>query len=684
MPQYALIREFGKPSNDKEGPSYCSRLNEDGLTTVPAEGHDTMYRCFQHICHTAGSNRLLAYREELDIIEEEKWITKTVNGESQKQRKTWQYYQFSDYRWHTGHETTQIVDAMGSAVASLGLTAQSNVLLYAPTACEWMLFMHSCFRQALPICTAYDSLGEEGLSHALNECEVECTLTKANLLEMLLKIHSRTPKLRHIVYFGRVTDKVQQVLDRFAEEAPHVQLHSWDAMLARGQQTPSDPTPPSPEDTACIMYTSGSTGTPKGVIMTHGNLVAAMAGGIKVLARFFEPGDVFLAYLPLAHVLEMIAEHVVLYIGVKMGFGSPRTLTNQSVRKCQGDLCALRPTLMVGVPQVWDTIRKGVLSTVAKSGAVVQSIFNMAFEAKWFLMKYSLPTGLLDQLVFRKVQEQTGGRLRYVLSGGAGISADSQKFLSVTLCPVIQGYGMTENGGIVTLMDPGCFGLKTVGPPLPSTEVKLVAVEDTEYTGANGKGEIWVRGPALTKGYYKQEELTKESYTEDGWFKSGDIGEWQPDGQLAIIDRKKNLVKLAHGEYIALEKLESVYKTALLVTNICVCADENRTRPVALVVPDAQGVIHLAKSQGLLDQIPDGHDHDMGQLTELREVKQAVMESCRDAAKSHKLASIEYLEDIYLVPDEWTPQNGMLTPAQKLNRRAVHRAYSEQLRNLSG
>ncbi|KAJ1960952.1 long-chain fatty acid-CoA ligase [Dispira parvispora] len=671
-------------ANDKEGPVYRNVLSKDGLVTCPHKDIQTGYDLFQDIARQYPDQELMGHRRVLGIVEEEKWVTKKVGGEQVREKKTWKYFKLSGFEWYTGRDLSTMVREIGSGLKQLGVTAKANVNLFAPTSCEWQFFSQGCFYLGASISTAYDTLGEEGLLHALNQCEVAYMFTKVDLVKTIASIADRTEYLTTVVYFGDVDSKGEEELKKLRDAKEGIRVISLDEVRALGRDHPADPQPPQPEDMACIMYTSGSTGPPKGVMLTHANIIASMGAAKKVVGKFYQPGDSILAYLPLAHILEMLVELTLMSLGTKVGYGTPRTLTNQSVRECLGDLCEMQPTLLVGVPQVWDTIRKGVLATLDKAGPVARTVFDAAYRAKWWLMQRGWPTAFLDKLVFHKVQSQTGGKLRYALSGGAGISRDSQEFLSVTLCPIIQGYGMTETSGIIALMDPTCFALRRVGPPLPSVEVKLKDVEGTEYRGAQGQGEVWVRGPSITKGYYKQDDLTKQVLTEDGWFQTGDIGEWQADGQLAIIDRLKNLVKLSHGEYVALEKLESVYKSSLLVGNLCVYADSSMTRPVALVVPNQNALASFAEAEGLTDKASsENHEHDWEHLTQLPEIRQAVLKSCLEAASQNNLASAERLSDVYVVAEEWTPQNNMLTAAQKLNRSYVVKHYKKQLDDMN-
>lgn len=201
-------------------------------------------------------------------------------------------------------------------------------------------------------------------------------------------------------------------------------------------------------------------------------------------------------------------------------------------------------------------------------------------------------------------------------------------------------------------MMPEQYGFGHVGAPGPACEVKLVDFPEGNYYSTNEKpqGEVWIRGPVVTKGYWKREDITKETITEDGWLQTGDIAEWNPNGTLNVIDRKKNLVKLSNGEYIALEKLESVYKGSIFVNNICIYADSLLPRPVALVVPNEKEVYALAKKNGALE-------NDWELLCEDPVVKKTIHAEMNKQAKIASLKPAEMLFDIYLCSEEWTTQN---------------------------
>jgi long-chain acyl-CoA synthetase len=226
-------------------------------------------------------------------------------------------------------------------------------------------------------------------------------------------------------------------------------------------------------------------------------------------------------------------------------------------------------------------------------------------------------------------------------------------------------------------MAPEQFKLGEVGSPVPCVEVKLVDVPDANYFSTNtpnAQGEIWIRGPSITSGYFKRDDITKETITEDGWLKTGDIGEWTERGTLVIIDRLKNLVKLSNGEYIALEKLESVYKSCSLVENICVYADPFCTRPVALLVPIEKMLKVLAADNGV--------EGDWDAICENKTVRKLVLNLLQEQAKKSGLKGTEVVSDVWICKDMWTSEQGLLTAAQKLKRKDINTAFSKELKEM--
>ena len=428
---------------------------------------------------------------------------------------------------------------------------------------------HGAVTQSIPITTAYDSLGVDGLKHSLIQTKAKAIYCDPQLLSTVATALKDAQDIKYVIYNSDGEAK-QEEIERL--KSTHTILN-FEELRKLGEDNPIDTVPPKPDDLCCIMYTSGSTGPPKGVPIKHSAVLAAIAGVDTIVGQYIGPGDKLLTYLPQAHILEFVFEIACLYWGGTMGYGSPRTLSDSSVRKCKGDIREFKPTILVGVPAIWETVKKGIIGKVEAGNAVVKNMFWSALAAKSFLMSSGLPgTGVLDAVVFKKIKEATGGQIRVCLNGGGPIAKDTQRFISMAIAPMIGGYGLTETACMGALCDPQHWTDSALGDIPSSVEIKLVDFADAGYFAASNppQGEIWIRGAPVFTGYFDNDEETKEALTEDGWMRSGDIGEFDKNGHLRIIDRKKNLVKMQHGEYIALEKVcSSISGQFLKLTKEC-------------------------------------------------------------------------------------------------------------------
>ncbi|KAJ3030890.1 UNVERIFIED_CONTAM: long-chain fatty acid-CoA ligase [Siphonaria sp. JEL0065] len=657
------------------------------LTTTPAEGIATIYDIMKRGFTTMPDREMFGQRRVVNIIEEEKEVIKKVPGGGEvKEMKKWKYFELSSFEWLTFADAQKLSHAYASGYHALGLRTHDKLTVYSETCRDWMLTAMAAAQQSITVTTAYATLGEEGLTYSLQECEITTIFTNADLLPMIIKVFPNAKHLKNVVYNGIPDEKVLEKLKKEFHHFCHLKVLSLDELKTLGEAHLVDPVPPKAEDLALIMYTSGSTGPPKGVMLTHANVVATVSGARNYsLKQLKEDGsEWYIAFLPLAHILEYAVEMTWLFMGIRIGYGSVKTLTDASVRNCKGDIRELRPTVMAGVPAVFEGIRKAVTGRIAGASSVSQAVFNGAFQLKWLFMSYGMDylAAPLDAIVFNKIKDQVGGRLKFALSGGAPMPKSTQQFLSVTATKTISGYGMTECSAVLAIQDvSNVTALGTTGSPVTSVEVKLVDVENTNYKSTNlpkPQGEIWVRGASVMKGYYKQEQLTRETITEDGWLMTGDIAEMNEDGSLQIIDRKKNLVKLSNGEYIALEKLESNYKVSKFVQNICVHADSEQSYAVALIQPIEKEIRGAAVQ---LNLYPDTNvEHlELKELTDRKEIRELVLKSLKDVAKSIGLKPSEVVGQVFLSHEEWTPQNGMLTAAMKLQRKDIVKKYKTEI-----
>lgn len=684
---------------------------KDGLKSTPEPDVKTVYDVLRRSSQKYGNAKAVGKRRLIQMHEETKKVKKIVDGQEQEVDKKWTYYELSPYEYISFVEYEQMALKVGCGFRALGMKAADRVHIFAATHPYWLATAHGASSQSMPIVTAYDTLGEEGLKHSLLQTNAKAIFLDPHLIVKLIRPLQEAKDIQHVVYNDDDSptskaepEKTEADVKKLKDAHPHLTVTSFTDFLKLGEDNMVEPVPPKPEDLCCIMYTSGSTGTPKGVLLTHKNVVAAIAGVDLIVGPYLGPGDGLLTYLPLAHILEFMFESACLYWGGTMGYGNPKTISDNSMRNCRGDIAEFKPTILVGVPAVWETIKKGIMAKVAKMNPIVRNMFWGAMTAKSFMMNNAsylplsgLGTSIVDSVVFKKIAEATGGRLRICMNGGGPVAKDTQRFISMTIAPMISGYGLTETAAMGALMDPLAWTDTALGELPGSIEVKLVDFADAGYFAANKppQGEIWIRGDPVTAGYLDLEKETKESFTEDGWFKTGDIGEFDSSGNLRVIDRKKNLVKTLNGEYIALEKLESIYRSCPVVGNICVYAATDKNKPVAIVVPNEPALKQVASDNGV-------QGHGLEDLCHDEKVNAAVLREMQASGKKGGLTGIEIIDGVVLSDEEWTPQNvsessdiydpswvltelqGLVTSAQKLNRKGLTEKYKEAINKAYG
>ncbi|KAK6461286.1 long-chain fatty acid--CoA ligase and synthetase 4 [Scheffersomyces coipomensis] len=644
----------------------------------------TMADFFEECVARNGKRNAMGWRTLIDTHHEIKKVTKIIDGEPQQIDKEWIYYELSPYNYITYPDLLTLVKDYSKGLIELGIkpNQQSKVFVYSGTSHKWMQTFLASTYQNIPIVTAYDTLGESGLTHSLVQTESDAIYTENSLFPTLIKPLQKATHVKYIIHSepidpndkrssGKIYQDSENAKQKILAIRPDIKFISYDEVIELGKSSTLGLNYPQPDDLACIMYTSGSTGDPKGVVLNQGNLVAAV-GGISTVAtrELVNNNDRVIAFLPLAHIFELAFEMTNFWWGSCLGYANVKTLTDVSCKNCQSDLMEFKPTIMVGVAAVWESVRKGVLAKVKQLPYLTQRIFWGAFKAKSTFTAFNIPGASFFDIIFKKVKAATGGELRWILNGGSPISKDAQVFISTLIAPMLLGYGLTETCANTTIVDHTHFEYDCLGTILGSMTCKLIDVPDAGYFAKNNQGEILLKGKPLMNEYYKNEKETLDAFTEDGWFKTGDIGEWTANGGLRIIDRKKNLVKTLNGEYIALEKLESIYRSNPTVLNLCVYADTTKVKPIAIILPNE---VHL-KSHLVDDKVFSKEQIEKLELSHLvddKKVINSIHKYLLQTGKAQGLRGIELIQNIVLLDEEWTPQNGLVTSAQKLQRKKI-------------
>jgi long-chain acyl-CoA synthetase len=536
---------------------------------------------------------------------------------------------------------------------SLGLRKNDRVALLSESRVEWVLADQGCILLGAITVPIYPTLSPDQVKYIINDCAARAIFvsTRQKFSEMEATLNE-CATIENVILFDSSGSTGAGPITLAELEARGSSLEAENPELINALARAAKP-----EDLATIIYTSGTTGEPKGVMLTHSNMVSNLIDSSNHLE--FGESDSALSVLPLSHVFERQAMNMYLHHGMSAYFGSLDTLGEH--------LREVNPTVLVGVPRIYEKILARVQDRGAAKGKLNGAVVNWAIEVgqSWARLKAdhkAIPIGLrlkhklADLLIFEKLRKALGGRIRILVSGSAPISDDvALAFLGAGL-PIVQGYGLTEASPVITAGRINDNRIGTAGKPIRNVEVRIAA-----------DGEIETRGPQVMRGYWNKPEETRAMFTDDGWMRTGDIGHLDMDGYLTITDRKKELLKTSGGKYIAPQPIEQLIKGSRFVNQVVVIGD-GRKFPAALIVPDWELLESYAKLKGLdLHTRADfcGHPRIINLFE--RQI----------AARTQTLAQFEKIKRIALLDQELTAESGELTPTLKVKRRVIDEKYRE-------
>ncbi|KFZ47898.1 Long-chain-fatty-acid--CoA ligase 5 [Antrostomus carolinensis] len=617
-------------------------LTDNNLLSYYFEDGKTLYEVFQRGLHASGNGNCLGYRKPNQ-----------------------------PYQWLTYKQVLDRAQYLGSGLLQKGCKPSSNqfIGIFAQNRPEWVISEYACYTYSMVAVPLYDTLGPDAIIYIVKKADISIVICdKPEKAQTLLENceQEKTPCLKTIIVMD-LFDK--ELKDRGAKVG--VEILALQEVEELGRNNIREPVPPKPEDLCIICFTSGTTGNPKGAMLTHENVVANAAAFLRSTENTVEltSSDITMSYLPLAHMFERVVQTVVYSCGAKVGFfqGDIKLLTD--------DMKNLKPTLFPVVPRLLNRIYDKIQS--AAKSPVKRCLLNFAVIMKMAEIKQGIirNDSIWDQLIFKKVQETMGGRVRIMVTGAAPISPSVLTFLRAALgCQIFEAYGQTECSAGCTFSMPGDWTTGHVGAPLACNIIKLEDVEEMNYFSSNNEGEVCIKGPNVFKGYLKDPEKTAEAIDKDGWLHTGDIGKWLPNGTLKIIDRKKNIFKLAQGEYIAPEKIENVYIRSAPVAQVFVHGESLRSFLIGIVVPDPETLPEFAAKLGIKGSYEN--------VCKNPAVKKAILEDMVRLGKEAGLKSFEQVKDLYIHTEMFSVENGLLTPTLKAKRAELVKLFQKQIEAL--
>jgi long-chain acyl-CoA synthetase len=545
--------------------------------------------------------------------------------------------------------------------ASLGVSRGDRVAIVSESRPEWLMCDMAILALGAVTAPIYPTLGGAQVRYILDDAGARLAIVSTALqLKKVQEVRHLLPALEAVVVMdeGAASKASVMGLEEVARRGHEQITSSWGAAKAFREQAREV----RPEQLATIIYTSGTTGEPKGVMLTHANLVSNLFAAQECLQ--LTPDDVALSFLPLSHGFERMASFLYLFTGTTMIFA-------ESLDTIGRDIAAVRPTLVTGVPRVYEKMQARILEKAQAAPRAKAALFKWGLGAatrraraelrgKRVNPLTALQAGIADRLVFSKVRAGVGGRLRIAVSGSAPLPVSVMEFFSAIGLPIVEGYGLTETSPILTVNPPKALRLGSVGKAVRDVEIRI-----------GQDGEILARGANIMAGYYNKPEATAEVLA-DGWFHTGDIGTLDEQGYLTITDRKKDLIVTSGGKKIAPQPIENTLKRSPLVSEAVVLGDRQKYA-AALIVPDFVALERRLKDLGR----PPGERAELVTREDVLGLYDEIV-----AGLNRELSQYERIKRFALLPQEFSIDSGELTPTLKVKRKVVGEKWREVIEGL--
>jgi len=569
-------------------------------------------------------------------------------------------------------QVTDDVYSIATYLMERGIEKGDRVAILSENRYEWVAVDLAIQLVGAINVSLYTTLPAHQCEYILKDSGAKIFFVSTGLqLKKAVEVFENCKQLEQVVAFDEPTlkhllenDFVQMYDDMLIEGGKHIEKHK-EGIKERSKMV-------EPSDVATLIYTSGTTGQPKGAMLTHNNIVSNVKAATQHI--YWDDKDRLLSFLPLCHSFERTAGYyATLSSGVEIYYA-------ESVDTVSRNMPEVQPTIMISVPRLFEKMYNLIVKSVEDGSDTKKKIFNWAVETG---KKYaegkrglvSVQKKIADKLVFDKLKERTGGHVRLFVSGGAALPPEIDTFFQCAGMNILQGYGLTETSPVMAANQPGKEKVGAVGTVIPGVTVGIQSLDNGEVLAAisgedyptdlsSKEGEILCKGPNVMKGYWNNEEATKEMIDDDDWLHTGDVGKFE-DGFLKITDRIKHMIVNAGGKNIYPGPIEDLFKTSKWIDQIVVVG-EAQNYMAAIIVPDFEAVGKWAKEQGL----PFSGNDD---LIELDEVNDIYKKELRKFSK--ELASHEKVRDFRLVANEFSVETGEITPTLKVKRRVIADKY---------